>query len=107
MRADVTIPDVATAVLFWKTERDADFDEQRADRIDVRSGRQMIILSTQLLEAPAELRFDPGNIAGRYVVHSVEVRASFPQALRSGFGPGSTGPANDTAAPGVASASAS
>jgi hypothetical protein len=63
-------------VLFWMGKGDADYREASTDRIEVPGGRQTVVLSTEMLQAPASLRFDPGAIPGRYVIHGIEIRAS-------------------------------
>ena len=81
VRIDLTVPANTLAELFYTTNAVPSFSADHVISVPVKVGRNLIVFEINDPEFAGNLRFDPGQVAGQYILHAGEVFCSGPISI--------------------------
>ncbi len=73
--AQVVSPGATTLQVFYNTVQNADFDEAHSVRKPIQKGDNDVVVEITARDFKGNIRLDPGELSGDYLVKLVEVRA--------------------------------
>lgn len=70
---EMTAPETTSSQLFYQTEESPEYSEEKSEHLDVKKGKQTLIFSLKSCSPIKKLRFDPGELPGDYLIHSLRI----------------------------------
>lgn len=70
---DISFPAATTIQVYFSPDKSSGFDEKNSIKIKVAAGRFNVIIPIENLNRNGLLRIDPGQIAGEYIIHQIEI----------------------------------
>jgi hypothetical protein len=90
VRLDVTVPSDTLVELYYTTMQTPVFTPGNVLSVPVKGGRNVVVFEINDPDFQGGLRVDPGQLAGDYVLHQVEVFSS--EAMAIGAAPAGASP---------------
>ncbi|MGD9975012.1 MAG: hypothetical protein AB7S77_18285 [Desulfatirhabdiaceae bacterium] len=83
MKIDLFCPDDTTLQVFYLNRTNLTYTEKQSRRHPVKKGENVIYIMIEEPELTGNLRLDPGDIFGNYVIRSIQIRDMEPCAKRA------------------------
>lgn len=71
---DLTAPAPTVLQVYFRSAGERNFREEKSVRVEVPAGRSQPLVRIPRDDVAGRVRFDPGAVAGQYVLHAVEAR---------------------------------
>lgn len=81
LRIDLTTPGETLVEVFYSTNRVRSFVPDHVVSVPAKAGRSVLLFEINDPEFSGGVRFDPGQVPGKYIVHGIELFASAPFSL--------------------------
>jgi hypothetical protein len=91
-RIEVTVPADTVVQLYYTTAASPTFVAENVASVTAKAGRSTILFEINDPTFSGSLRFDPGQTAGEYILHSFELFSSEPMSLGAPSGSRSPSP---------------
>lgn len=72
-KLDISFPAATTIQVYFSPDKSRGFDEKNSINMKVAAGRFKVIMPIENLNQNGLLRIDPGQIAGEYIIHQIEI----------------------------------
>lgn len=76
VKVDLTAPGESAAQIFYLVGTETVYTEQHSAVQKIKAGRNVLYFRISTPNVSGKWRFDPGDLAGEFVLHSMEVRAT-------------------------------